>query len=76
MAGNSFGLTHSATHPRPQPLDKLKALSSIEGLGLKVTSIFDGGGKSAAQGQPLPTAGQAEQSNGLTKRVDYINFFC
>jgi hypothetical protein len=35
--------THSAAHPRPEPFDRLKALSLIEGLGSKA---------SLAQGQP------------------------
>jgi hypothetical protein len=46
-----------------------------------MSSTFEGGVKSATQGQPLPTGRQAEpvegaQSKELTKRVDYINFFC
>jgi hypothetical protein len=33
-------------HPRPEPFNKLKALSSIEGLGLKAVLTFEGGKKS------------------------------
>ena len=33
----SLSLTRSAAPPRPEPFDRLKALSSIEGLGSKAS---------------------------------------
>jgi len=33
-------LIHSTAHPRPEPFDRLKALSSIEGLGSKANPDF------------------------------------
>jgi hypothetical protein len=43
LVGKPFLLTHSAAGPHPEPFDRVKALSSIEGPGSNV---------SPAQGQP------------------------
>jgi len=64
-------LDTSTAHPRPEPFDRLNALSLIEGLGSKANPGLQDGVKSAAQYQPWafgPSSGRGQNPGACPER--------
>ena len=70
-------LTYSAAHPRPEPFDRLKALSSIEGLGSNASPAFESGVRKRRSGSTLSVRlssrrSQSQAFRPVSRRVDFF----